>query len=740
MNNKFDVIIIGGGLGGLTAGATLAKRGKKVLLLEQHYIVGGCATTFKRKDFIMEVGLHEMDGLHEQDLKYAIFKDLGVFDNVELIQVPELFRYKSKTIDFVHPHGKEAAIHALIKQYPDEEKGIRTFLDLMDGVFSEIDKMPQKKWKQLLLFPIMPLIFPNIVKASRTNLGKFLDDHIKNEELKLILQGNLLYYHDDPYSMSMVYFSAAQSSYINGGGHFIKGGSQQLSNYLKSVIENNQGQVLMGKTATEILMKDSRVAGVVYQDSFNQGEAKTTVLADKVIANCAIPLLKSLLPEKESQKIANKTDHLEKACSLLTVYLGFKKPVKELNCHHYSTFVVGDDTQSLKDVPANYKGDWQNRSFVFVDYSQIDSGLAPEGKSFGVICSSDYIDDWADLDEESYRAKKQEVATVLIERLEKLIPGIKEQIDTYEVGTSKTVERYTLNPTGTAYGFAQTPTQSGNRRLPLKSDINGLYFAGAWSFPGGGFTGAIISGFLCANEVDEVIKRGVQEISTITDHRIVSLISSQEVATNTLELTYEKPENFEYEVGQYCILTLLNPKYTELDIPLRPLSIVSHPDDDFLKFTMRVSDSSYKRSIQAMQAGDRSQIFGPMGDFKVTTTDKDIVFLISGIGITPVIPLLRLLQESHFNHKVTLVYSNKTKESAAYHDYFESLEWQAFNYLPVFTASQPRVDVALLKSTVGSLDDKDFYIVGTAGFIRGMREILSSQQVRPESIIIDDFG
>jgi all-trans-retinol 13,14-reductase len=63
VRSNFDTIIIGGGLGGLTAGATLAKFGKKVLLLEQHYIPGGCATTFKRRDYVMEVGLHELDGL-----------------------------------------------------------------------------------------------------------------------------------------------------------------------------------------------------------------------------------------------------------------------------------------------------------------------------------------------------------------------------------------------------------------------------------------------------------------------------------------------------------------------------------------------------------------------------------------------------------------------------------------------------------------------------------------------------
>jgi len=74
---NYDVIIIGAGLGGLTAGAKLAKEGKKVLLLEQHDRPGGCATTFKRRGFTMEVGLHEMDGLHPKDMKGKIFHDLG---------------------------------------------------------------------------------------------------------------------------------------------------------------------------------------------------------------------------------------------------------------------------------------------------------------------------------------------------------------------------------------------------------------------------------------------------------------------------------------------------------------------------------------------------------------------------------------------------------------------------------------------------------------------------------------
>ncbi|MBP1674363.1 MAG: crtI, partial [Bacteroidetes bacterium] len=92
---KYDIIIIGAGLGGLTAGAKLAREGKKVLLIEQHTKPGGCATTFTRGDFTLEVGLHEMDGPSPGDMKSRIFNELDVFGNVEFIKVPEFYHFVS---------------------------------------------------------------------------------------------------------------------------------------------------------------------------------------------------------------------------------------------------------------------------------------------------------------------------------------------------------------------------------------------------------------------------------------------------------------------------------------------------------------------------------------------------------------------------------------------------------------------------------------------------------------------
>ena len=87
--------------------------------------------------------------------------------------------------------------------------------------------------------------------------------------------------------------------------------------------------------------------------------------------------------------------------------------------------------------------------------------------------------------------------------------------------------------------------------------------------------------------------------STLTDERCVKLLAKDFIADNTILLTFEKPKDLEYKAGQYAVLRLDNPRYTALDIPLRPLSMVSHPKDDTLQFAMRLSDSSFKKSVAA---------------------------------------------------------------------------------------------------------------------------------------------
>ncbi len=739
----FDAIIIGGGLSGLSAGAILSRHGKRVMLIEQHYIPGGCATIFKRKDFLMEAGLHAMDGHHLDEQKSpSILRYLGVSKHLEFLPVPEFFHIQNTHMNFTFPNGPDQAIKALVQAFPGEEKGIRKLFKLIMGVQDELSRFPRKLWEKALKFPLFPLFFPKIVKTFSRTLGSYLDSHFVNEELKLILQGNLLYYHDDPYSLSLIFFAKAQASFIQKGGFFIKGGSQKLSDSLAREITENNGTLLLGKKVDQILVENGKAVGVSFSDAFNKQLKQETFRADHIIHSGAVPLVAGLMEGLAAEKIKKKIASMTPSCSLFCVYIGFSKELRSLGNNHYSTLIYGDDVKCLKDVHNNYYGPWEQRSFAFVDYSQVDSGLAPQGKSFGVICCADRLSDWEELEEAEYKKRKDEAAWMLLNRLEKAIPGIIKIIETYEVGTSRTMKKYTLNPYAAPYGFAQTPSQAGFKRPSYKSPVKNLWLCGTWTFPGGGFTGAIVSGFLCGLKVKKQLEKAslTKKVGQYSDPRVVKLLQKKKITAHTLELTFQKPDGLMFEPGQYAFVSLQNPAYTHSDIPVRPFSIASHPLEENLRFVMRSSDSSFKRSCEALQPGDFATIYGPVGEFTLNPESAGVVFLVSGIGISPVIPMLRELEQQAYNKPVYLFYSNKTEKTAAYHPQLANPGIKKYSYVPVFTGREDRINADTLKKTVTDLLALDFYIVGTSGFLNSMVEMLHKSGVTDGHIHTDDFG
>jgi all-trans-retinol 13,14-reductase len=610
---KYNTIIIGGGLAGLTAGATLSKFGKKVLLLEQHHKPGGCATTFKRGDFVVEVGLHEMCGLDGKGAMLNIFDMLDINQEVEFVQVPELYAVVSDQEKFVFPHGYDAAAKALIDKYPEDEKGIKRFMKLIAGIRDEGVSLPRTPLKRKLIYPLMPLLFPNLVEASRYTVGAWLDKYITNENAKLDLVAHIAYWGDDPYALSMFYFGLPLSSYIGGGGYFIKGGSQQLSDHLAAYIEKHGGSVLLGKKAEKIITQNGRATGVTFRDNFNNSFEPVTISCDNVVANCAIPLVPAMLDEPHATSLKQQIGTKTNSCSLLCVYLGFKTDLAAYGVEHYSNYIQGDDVKTLKDIHPNYQGDWSKRSFIFVDYGKVDSQLAPPDKSVGAICSVDYLENWEGLSKEDYKAKKEEAAQILLQRLEKQFPGISESIQYYEVATPKTIQRFTSNTGGSVYGFAQSKQQSGTKRPRNNFLIPNLYFASAWAFPGGGFEGSIMAGFLAALQMNRDKIWSECDEAKYDDHRIVPFLERKKVDDKTLELSFEKPEGFHHKRGQYAILNLLEPKVTKLDLPYRWLPVVSSPKEDRIRFHIKLDDSSFSKSCGLIDRSEEALVYGPVG-------------------------------------------------------------------------------------------------------------------------------
>eukprot|EP00529_Nitzschia_sp_RCC80_P004986 CAMPEP_0113466200 /NCGR_PEP_ID=MMETSP0014_2-20120614/14144_1 /TAXON_ID=2857 /ORGANISM="Nitzschia sp." /LENGTH=951 /DNA_ID=CAMNT_0000358405 /DNA_START=442 /DNA_END=3297 /DNA_ORIENTATION=+ /assembly_acc=CAM_ASM_000159 len=921
----YDTVVIGGGLGGLTAGALLAKQENQnqqsVLLVEQHYVPGGCATTFKRHDYLLEVGLHEMDGLGNlDDPKHAIFDRLGVSDHVEFMKVPEFFCVPniinsrnngnggnstrvddgdddddddstghgqhhssgtSKTTTgvcaaspamAVMPHGNDEFLKMVARYYPEDLDGATRFVRLGGQLQNEFRKMPPKSaWvKWLLIYPFMPFLFPATTEVSRHTVGSWCDKYLTTNEFKLLFTANVLYWSDDPCNLSMMYFVMAQSSFISGGGYFIKGGSQRLSDCLASAITSKQssspssssdangggtkprcggrGTVLLGKTVKEILVDDEsgRAIGVKIVDSYNTQSPELVVYCRSIICNACPQIIQRMLPDPYRSKMSSSIDDLKPSCSLITIYLGFDQEPKTLGVRHYSTFIGSSTVKTMKDVGPTNKGScWYSKPIMFVDYSQLAANpeLAPHGKSVGALCSVDYVSNWDDLSPQDYKKQKDRVMKIFIDRLVATYPNLDGHFEYSEAGTAKTIQRYTLNQAGSVYGYDQSLQQSGMNRLTtsaaVSTGIQNMYFGSAWSFPGGGFTGAILNGFFASRAVMTDVDTSAaakkqdsgkgwtsflhfpsfssslfsispeslgKEVTTpprsfrdlqflqsrtVEDDRVVPLVSKRFVARDTIELTFRRPANLnKYQPGQYCVVKLNNPKYIELDLPLRPFSILSHPkpsqsfggggggghdddvddDDGVIKFTMRTaSQTSYKRSCEEMEVGDTVTLYGPMGDFgrdiffvkdshdDHEDTGRGIVFLVAGIGITPVLPILQELfrmgscQKKGWNRHVYLFYSNRYADQAAYHNDLQTMAvsnaavrggWD-FQYVPVTTSTQPRISIDTLTATLLNKDltQFDYYIVGATPFLQSMESILTRQGRVPASQInSDDFG
>ncbi|MFH0757727.1 MAG: NAD(P)/FAD-dependent oxidoreductase [Bacteroidota bacterium] len=474
----YDFIIIGGGLGGLTAGAKLAKEGKSVLLLEQHDRPGGCATTFKRKEFTMEVGLHEMEGLYPRDQKTKMFEDLGILESVMFLPLPDFYRFINGRQDLVIPHDVEEAKGVLKRAFPAEAVGI-------DAYF----------WHMANAKRVMVM---NRNQPEKS-IGQFLDEIITDDELKLVLLGNLGYYHDDPYTLSWFYYLSAQNSNYGGRSNYIQGGSQQLSNALMDVIRENGGEVRLNSLVTGIDYRGSKPVGVTYSDTKGREQGSHSDLAADIIVNAAIPnLAEYLLSAADGKKLGATIRGKKIGASLLTVYYGFRRSLKEIGNRNYATFVFDPSIRTQAHILTNNKSDFSTRSFTFVDYSQVDSRLAPEGKSVGAVCAVDYPSDWEGLSREEYNRMKSDVADTITGRCEQFIPGFRDAVEYVEVATSLSVRRFTLNPAGAVYGFAQNPGKSMEYLSALPENI---HIASAWGKLGGGFSGAFINGYNTASDL-----------------------------------------------------------------------------------------------------------------------------------------------------------------------------------------------------------------------------------------------
>jgi ferredoxin-NADP reductase len=206
-------------------------------------------------------------------------------------------------------------------------------------------------------------------------------------------------------------------------------------------------------------------------------------------------------------------------------------------------------------------------------------------------------------------------------------------------------------------------------------------------------------------------------------------------------------EEVDFQPGQYFWVTLLDPPYDDEKGPRRHITVVTSPTErGVLGLATRLRDSAFKRSLAELPEGTEVEVEQPKGSFVLPQeTDRHYVFIAGGIGITVFRSMLRYIADEGLPHRVTLVHSNRDRESTAFYDELRELEATNPNLEIVYTMTQDstwegetrRIDAEMLRDHLAEeLGSYAYLIAGPPAMVDGVAETLqgagiSEDQVRP---------
>lgn len=244
-----------------------------------------------------------------------------------------------------------------------------------------------------------------------------------------------------------------------------------------------------------------------------------------------------------------------------------------------------------------------------------------------------------------------------------------------------------------------------------------------------------------------MVRRYLKSIFMITQFT-AQLISKEIVAKDTYKFIFEKPNDFWFIAGQYAFLDFIDPKNTDDRPSLRAMSIASAPQEDYLMFVMRNSDSAFKKNITTMNIGEEILIKGPIGHIALPDNiHQPIIFIISGVGITSARSMIKHEEVISSPRPIKLFYSNRTQQDIALRDELENMTLENFEVIHTLTREEGewagergRIDAEMIMRHVDDIQNHVYYVVGTGNFIESMKEVLEGMNINKLNIHFDNFG
>ena len=468
MNSIKDILVIGGGLGGLMTGAILSKVGFKVTVLEKNHTVGGGLQCFQRYGKIFETGMHIMGGMLPGENVYRLCSWLGITDKLKIrltdAECMDFLWFYEEGKKYSLPSGRKAFYDYLAGLFPDSSNDLQAYMNALWSMAAEVDIYNLRPEKDGFLREhcedfLMPV-------------DKFIAKYIRNRDLSVLLAYmNPLYGGIAGHTPAFVH-SLINVSYINGTSMFVDG-SQQMADALMESIINAGGKVCAGETVKEINVEDKEIRSVV-SDNGNRFKADMYISA---IHPCS---LLDLLPPGTFQKAyCKRLQSIPNSYSAFSVYIGLKDGTAIPFVNHTRYFMQSSDVMwKLYD----YNEEEFPSGFLCI--TPPSSKIGKYADRITVTCPMPFsaVAKWADSRTGhrpvEYKEWKARMLSRVLDKLELMIPGVRNDAEFIIASSPLTIRDYYAVKEGSMYGYMYDCTDMALSYIPMATKLRNLLLTG----------------------------------------------------------------------------------------------------------------------------------------------------------------------------------------------------------------------------------------------------------------------
>jgi len=479
-----DVIVIGSGIAGLTAGALLAETGRRVLLCEQSQGLGGYAHAFQRGDrgqYTFDPAVHL---LADQQLFGGVLEHLGVRDRCTFIPSEHFYRAILPDYEIDLPADRAGFLEAHVQAFPHEADGIRGFWKMCQTVHREAHDMPPALHLRDLDAAVAAA--PNLFRYRRATVADVLDEYLDDPRAKSVCAVPWQYLGVPPSQAAFQTF--AQLTTVHTDDLFaVEGGVERIIDALADAITSRGGTILTGTLVEGIMVEDGRALGVTLADG-------QELRADWVLSGAdPFQTFERLVPaDQVPARYQRKLSRMRVSGSAFLLFAASTLDLSGWDLpHQIFSHASWDHEESYRLTLAGEFGvTW------ITPTSLLDPSVAPPGEHV-VVCKAitpyDVGTPWPEI--------KDRCTQKLLGEIDAVLPGFSDELTFVESATPLTVERFSLNRRGAIHSWEQTPAHTESKRPTPQTPVDNLLLCNQWTSIGGSFLRSFFAGIMTAQIV-----------------------------------------------------------------------------------------------------------------------------------------------------------------------------------------------------------------------------------------------